>query len=244
MKIKLFFTFYIIASMILAISISAQDTGNESTTREESIEELFLRNPALHIVKEEATSYDRDIKLLAITTIEEMLKDGVNAQDEVQIAIILGHLAAEGTTTIIRENGRIINYFPEVRGQACRVLQFVQSSEAREKAVNILIAVLQKDVDPIVKSNAVYTLGILGINDENRVVKAISISFNSQDLIAPNNNFAFAVALAFEKIAKTNSGIFTPEAFSTLVKIIQGNYNKPVRDKAYEVLQALQQYRQ
>jgi hypothetical protein len=243
MKINLLSLSLILVMVFLPMILGAQSNGgNESSDREPPIEELYLKNPELQIINEEATSNDREAKLRAITRVEKTLKEGTSTDEEYTIALILGHLAGEGTTTLHSEQGRLINYFPEVRGQACNALQFVKSDKAKAKAVNILIGVLINDIDPIVKSNAAYALGEIGLNEDERAAKALAEAVEIQDIMAPNDNFAYVAALAFEKIAKANDGIYEPRAYRALVKIAQGNYSKVVKDKALEVLEELKQY--
>jgi hypothetical protein len=228
---------------IMAVLFAGLALYAQTPARELTIEELFLKNPALQIVKEEAATIDRDTKLLAITTIEDMLKKGAAKDDEVQLALILGQLTSEGTSVLVREEGRIINYYPEVRSQATRTLQFVKAPEAKARAVQILVAVMLHDVEPVVKADAAYSLGVLGMNEDDVVVKAIAKAIESHDATGPNNNLAFAASLAFENIAKVNNGIFDQSVFRALVKITQGNYSSPVRAKANEVLMKLRTYK-
>jgi len=63
-----------------------------------------------------------------------------------------------------------------------------------------------------------------------------------QDYLAPNDHFAYSGVLAFEKIAQANKGVYDPAVFRVLVKITQGNYNRSVKDKAWQVLQTLRTY--
>lgn len=243
MKINLLYIFLILivlGSPAMLIAQSGDD--DDSSDKEPPIEELFFKNPELQIISEEATSNDREAKLRAITRVERSLKEGTSTDEEYTMTLILGRLAGEGTTTLHSERGRIINYFPEVRGQACNALQFVKSDKSKEKAVNILIGVLINDVDPIVKSNAAFALGEIGFNEDNRAVRALSEAVEVQDTLAPNDNFAYVAALAFGKIAESNDGIYEPRAYRALVRIAQGNYSRVVKDKALEVLEQLRQY--
>ena len=225
-----------------ALVIAQSGNGDDSSDKEPPIEELFFINPELQSINEEAASKDREAKLRAITRVEKTLKQGTSTDEEFTMALILGRLAGEGTTTLHSERGRIINYFPEVRSQACNALQFVQSDKAKEKAVNILIGVLINDVDPIVKSNAAYALGEIGLNEDDQAVRALAEAVEVQDTLAPNDNFAYVAALALSKIAKSNDGIYEPRAYRALVRIAQGNYSRVVKDKALEVLEELRQY--
>jgi hypothetical protein len=242
MKTKAASILFILYFFISMAVVFAQSDSSDTTGKEPPIEELYLKNPELQIINEEATSNDREAKLRAVGRITDSLKKGVSTDEEYTMTLLLGHLAGEGTTTIHTQQGKVINYFPEVRGQACNALQFVKSEKAKSKAVNILIGVLINDIDPIVKSNAAYALGMIGENEDGRTVRAMAEAIETQDAMAPNDNFAYVASIAFGKIAKANNGIFEPRAFRALVRIAQGNYSRVVKNKALEILDELRQY--
>ncbi len=237
--LSMLFILYFFSSMAV---VFAQSDSADTTGKEPPIEELYFKNPELQIINEEATADDRESKLRAVGRVIDSLKKGVSTDEEYTMTLLLGHLAGEGTTTIPRQRGKIINYFPEVRGQACSALQFVKSDKSKAKAVNILVGVLVNDIDPIVKSNAAYALGMIGVDEDGRIVKALAEAIEVQDAIAPNDNFAYVAAMAFGKIAKANDGIYEPGAYRALVRIAQGNYSRVVKDKALEILDELRQY--
>ncbi len=214
----------------------------ESPKKEESIEELYLANPGLQIAYEAARSDDRETKLLAISQISELLDEGVSSEDETKISIILRDLSSQGTTVLIREKGRLINYYPDVRREACRVLASVKSVDGKKQAVKVLSEVLRNDDDPIVKAHAAYALGVLGMNENNDAARAISQALEIQDLVAPNDNFAYLSAVALEKISKANNGVSDARSLKILVKIAQGNYNRAVKEKALQVLKELRSH--
>ena len=56
---------------------------------------------------------------------------------------------------------------------------------------------------------------------------------------APDNNFAYAMCLAVEKLASKNGSIKDPAAYQILVKIAGGNYLRTVKAKALQVLDEL-----
>jgi HEAT repeat protein len=216
----------------------AQDP-KESPKKEASIEELYLSNPGLQIAYEAARSDDRDTKLLAISQINELLDEGVSSDDETNISIILRDLSSQGTTVRVLEKGRLINYYPDVRREACRVLAAVKSEDGKKEAVKILSDVLRNDDDPIVKAHAAYALGVIGMNENNDAVNAISKALEIQDMVAPNDNFAYSGTLALEKISKANNGVSDARSLKILVRIAQGNYNRAVKNKALQVLKEL-----
>jgi HEAT repeat protein len=241
MKIKKSLFIAILMCLLIPVSLFAQNPTS-SPKKEESIEELYLSNPALRIAYEASRSEDRESKLLAVSELNEIIDKGASAKDEKEVATILRNLTAQGTTVLVHENGRLINYFTDVRREACRVLANVKSEEAKKQAVKALMEVLLNDDDPIVKGTAAYSLGTLGLNENEETARAIATALEAQDYIAPNDYFAFSGTIALGKIAKTNNGIFDTTTSRVLVRITQGNYNDDVKAKAWQVIQLLRTY--
>ncbi|MBN2354357.1 MAG: HEAT repeat domain-containing protein [Spirochaetales bacterium] len=211
----------------------------DAPKREESIEELYLSSPGLRIAYEAARSDERESKLLAVSQINELIDEGMSAADEEKATVILRDLTAQGTSVLIREKRKLVNYFPDVRREACRVLASLKSEGARKNAEKVLIEVLNNDDDPIVKSQAVYSLGLLGLNENGEASRAIAHALEAQDYLAPNDNLAYSGCIALEKIAKANKGFNDASSLRILVRIAQGNYNRTVKEKALQVVKEI-----
>ena len=91
----------------------------------------------------------------------------------------------------------------------------------------------------MVKAEAAYALGVIGLNKDNEVVQALAFVYNREDPTRPDNNLGYALCLAVEKIAKKTGGINDPSAYQMLVRIAQGNYLRTVKTKALQVLDEL-----
>ena len=87
-----------------------------------TIEELFLRSVEFQILREKAFADDYDLKMSALDDIEKKLQDGSYATADQQVEFVLDYLALEGSAHTTRENGRLINNFPEVRRRAAEML--------------------------------------------------------------------------------------------------------------------------
>ena len=234
-------------AILTAASVSAQNasqpasSGASASTASsggQTIEELYLKNVAMRVVREQATDLNRDSKLLALASIREMINSGSVTKDSATTLDVLGYLANEGTAREVMENNVQINNFPEVRRQACNLLGEIGG----QKADDILMQVMLQDSEPMVLSEAAYALGQIGLNKDGAVSKRIADVVMRQTIVKPDNNFAFASLLAFEKLAKKNNGLSDPASFQAIVKISQGPYIRTVKEKALQVLDELKKY--
>ncbi len=236
MKGKAILAFVVFGSIAVGSMLGAQ-----STERELTVEELYLRDIEFQILSEKAFSDSREIKLDVLGEIETMIEEG-DIDDPDKVEFVLEYLGMEGTARRIRESARLINYYPEVRRRAANLLGRLGG----EKSKNALVSILLIDDEPMVKAEAAYALGIIGMNDGNEVVRALLYTLENEDPQMPDNNLAYAVCLAVEKIVEANNGALEGSAYTdlarTLVRIAQGNYIKTVRRKALQTLEVLKEY--
>ena len=140
-------------------------------------------------------------------------------------------LAAEGIGTEVRENGRKMNNYPDIRMKACELLGKMGTTQAKDT----LISVMYSDNEPSVITAAVKSLGELGYNDNDEVVEMINWITRKFDIILPTSSLALEILNTYEKLApavKNKSGMI-----ESIVRIANNyNYVTPVRNRAYEVL--------
>ena len=230
-----FFVIFILISFFLSGAVYSQ---NQTDKREKTVEELFLQSIELTVIGEMATNLSRDSKLEALAAIEEMIEGGRTSENDRDLLSVLEYLSMEGNGVQMREAGLLINNFPEVRRRACESLGDMGGEIAKASLINVLLT----EDEPMVLAEAAYALGTIGINNDNQVTQALSYSILGQNIMSPDNNYAFAVLLAFEKIAESNSGISDPSAIRALVRIQNGNYIKTVQRKANSVIDKLRAY--
>jgi HEAT repeat protein len=209
----------------------------QGTKKELTVEELYLRDIEFQVLSEKAFSGEQELKMSVLDEIETMIDDG-QVKDRAKVQFVLEYLAMEGTGRRIRENARLVNYFPEVRRRSANLLGRLGGAAARDALVSVLVI----DDEPMVKAEAAYALGVVGLNDANETVKAILFTLEREDPSQPDNNLGYAICLAMEKIAKKNGGIKEPEAYRALVRIAQGPYIKTVKQKALATLEELKKY--
>ncbi len=236
MKRKAVLALVIISGIAAGALLSAQTTERELT-----VEELYLRDIEFQILSEKAFSGNREIKLDVLDEIETMIEEGKVDKVE-KVEFVLEYLGMEGTARRIRESNRLINYYPEVRRRAANLLGRLGGERAKDALVSILLI----DDEPMVQAEAAYSLGVIGMNDGNEVVRALLYTLENDNPQMPDNNLAYAVCLAVEKIVEANDGDLEDKAYGdlakTLVRIAQGNYIKTVRRKALQTLEVLKDY--
>jgi len=226
------FFILLITAVFAVAAVSAQSTsGNEM-----SVEESYLQQSIeLMIIRETARATTRESKMIALEYIGEALEHG-NTSDDIRQT--LEFLSREGRRTIARENGRVMNNFPDVRRHAARYLGQMGTEEAKDA----LLEICQFENEPMVLQEAIKALGDIGLNDNNETIANIAWVMRRFDNLNPDNLMAIATIDAFEKIARQNGGISSPEAIQTLMRIAEGHYIRPVQERARQLIAELRSY--
>jgi len=219
----------IIAAVIITAAVTAQ-------SREMTVEESYLQESIeLMIIRETARSNTREQKMISLQYIGEAIERG-NTNDEIRQT--LDFLSREGRISVARESGRVVNNFPDVRRQSARYLGMVGTEEARLS----LISILQFENEPMVIQEAIKSLGDIGTNENNETVAHIAWVMERNINMNPDNLMALAAIDAFAKIAKQNNGLNSPEAIRILIRISEGHYITPVKERARQVIAEIRSY--
>ena len=211
----------------LAAVVSAAAVSQEMTVEQSYLQESI----ELMIIREQSRSTNRDMKFVALEYIGNLIERG-NTGEEVHSA--LEFLGLEGTRMLSRESGRLINNFPDVRVRAAARLGQLGTPEARD----ILTTMLLADNEPMVLSEAIRSLGLIGMNDNDETAGAISFVVSRFDITNPDNLLALSALEAFEKLI-ASGGFAGPNTIGTIMRIAEGNYIRPVRDRARALLTEL-----
>ena len=210
--------------------------GLTTADREMSVEQSYLQESVeLMIIREQSRTDNRDMKFVALEYIGDAINRG-NRSDDIRAA--LEYLSLEGVVNIARENGRVVNNFPDVRKEAATYLGKLGTPEAK----NTLLKMVYGDNEPMVITEAIRSLGTIGTNDNDEVTQTIAWTLNRFHVLNPDNFLALSALDAFERIAVANNGIKDRNVMESIIKIAEGPYVTPVRNRATELINELRKY--
>jgi len=199
-----------------------------------TIDEAYLRQAQkIMVIQTMAYENDSDAKLDALENISELVEDGTFDGESEPIIQVLQDLGMEGTARIYMENGRITNYYTDVRIKAAEVL----GQMGGEKAVNALMQIMRTDDEPAVLAEAVKSIAA-NVTDADVTPQLVMADIiYSQTAINKDNRLAFEFLEAVEVMADNNIEI-ADVVIEEVVKIAnrRNGYNKDVADYAKEVL--------
>jgi HEAT repeat protein len=209
----------VLATAVAAV-LGAQD-------KELTVEQLFLKNVEYQVLREQAYSNDYEAKMSALDSLANKMSGQGAPPPEAEP--ILEYLSLEGTGHRVRQEGKLINYFPDVRRRACALLAKVND----EQSAYALITVLLTDDESMVTAEAAYSLGALSLSDNAQILQALTLAVSRADHTRPDNSWAYAILTAFER--QSRRGI-DQASFQAIITLATGAYSRTVRDKAYQVL--------
>ena len=231
-RLLLLGTIFITASAMVMGQSSRAPTSNQ----EMSVEQSYLQESVeLMIIREQSRAETRDMKFVALEYIGDAISRG-NTGTEIKSA--LEYLGLEGVVNRTVESGRLVNNFPDVRTRAATYLGELGTPEAKDALIKMVLA----DNEPMVLTEAIKSLAKIGLNENDETANAISWIVTRYDVLNPDNLLALSAVEAFEKIAEANGGINDPSAIRTLIRIAEGRYITPVKDRAKEALMDLRKY--
>lgn len=204
---------------------------SQQTVEETTVEQEYLSSVEDVIIRELADTDDRENKLVSLQYIEAAIDGGRTSPD---IIYSLESLAGEGISTQARTNGRLMNNFPDVRAKACELLGEVKTEESK----TILVKTALADNEPWVVTEAVRSLGNIGINEDDEVVSTIIWVQKKFATLNPSSSLALEILFAYEKLADT---VQDRSPMIQSISAIASNYTyaPPVRQKAYDLLRQL-----
>jgi len=204
---------------------------SQQAVEETTVEQEYLSSVEDVIIRELADTDDRENKLVSLQYIEAAVDGGRTSPD---IIYALESLAGEGISTQSRTNGRLMNNFPDVRAKACELLGEVKTEESK----TILVKTALADNEPWVVTEAVRSLGNIGINEGDEVVSTIIWVQKKFATLNPSSSLALEILFAYEKLADT---VQDRSPMIQSISAVASNYTyvPSVRQKAYDLLRQL-----
>jgi hypothetical protein len=220
---------------LLALSIPVFFAAGQSNDM--TVEESYLKETVENmIIREQSRADSREMKLIALEYINDAIDRGNNGEE---VKKALEYMGLEGTLNRGRENGRLVNNFPDVRRESAKYLGKMGTAEARET----LLKIIYYDNEPMVLQEAVKSLGDIGIDDNGRSANAIAWILQKFDNTNPDNLLALAAIESFEKLA-SGGKIKDPHAIQMLIRISDGPYIRPVQERARQALATIRKNQQ
>ena len=221
--------FIVIGVLFAAVSAMVMGQQRQGMT----VEETYLRETIeLQIIRDTSRADSREMKMVALEYISDFIERG-GRNDEIRTT--LEFLGLEGIRNQVREEGRLLNNFPDVRARAATYLGQLGTPEAKSSLIRMTL----DETEPMVITEAIRSLGIIGINENDETINAISWVFSRFDNLKPDNLLALSTLDAFERLAAANNGALNAGAIQTILRIIDGLYIRPVQDRARELLRDL-----
>jgi hypothetical protein len=155
--------------------------------QELSVEDSFLQESVeIQIIRETASSIDRETKLQALDFIRKQLDANVRSPE---IREILRDLAGQGTYRQEMVDGRLANRYTEVRIRAAEYL----GEFPKEESAPLLCDILKTDKEPSVLTQVVYSLARTKAYDQlsEQTVEKYFREFHNRK--TPDNRLAAAV---------------------------------------------------
>ena len=216
--------------LVFACAMVMGQSGSRADSQELSVEQSYLQESIeLMVIREQSRAESRDMKLVALEYIGDAIKRGNNSDE---IRATLEFLSLEGVVNVTRENGRVINNFPDVRTRAATYLGQLGTPEAK-KALGRMVA---GDNEPMVLTEAIKSMATIGFTENDEAINTILWTVNRFNNLNPDNLLALSAIEAFEKYSAANGGINDPAILQTLMRISEGMYIRPVQDRARALL--------
>lgn len=197
-----------------------------------TVEEAYLNAVEGVVIKEMLNTEGRDSKFVALQYIENAIENGRDS-DDIQQALY--DLSTIGLSRTVREDGRLVNNYPDVRMKACELLGKSKNPAAKKT----LQQVMYLDNEPAVITSAVKALSEIGYTeDDSESLEMINWINKKFDAVNPTSSLALEILNAYEKVSaivKNKTGLVEG------VMRIASNYSyvTPVRNRAQEVLKTI-----
>jgi len=217
----------VLAAALTALAVTAYGQAGSGTM---SVEDSYLQESVeLMIIREYAAQESWSAKQTALQYIGEAINNGNRGKD---IQDVLAMLAEEGTVNLTRENGRVINNFPDIRVKVAGYLGELGAEDTLKR-------MLQIEEEPMVLTAIVRSLGSIDVADGTEITVLVSTLVTRFDVRRqdyPENALADAALQVYEKLAGEGK-VYYPATLPVLMRLSEGRYAAPVKVRARALLE-------
>jgi hypothetical protein len=206
------------------------------------LESLHTDNRFIQDIVDQVLSCDRYAEGMALYYMEKSLQDETYVSVANELLCILYHLCTRDSSVLDRDT-----YLHTQRKSVeliGRLGEKTRNQECAHTSKDILIEVLEGGDDISIAASTIFALGLVGLDDEGDVMRAILLAVDKWGSSKENSLFALAVITSIEKIAEANEGINELEGYTALTRIMRGNYDEMIKEKASEVMKHISMYRE
>jgi hypothetical protein len=154
------------------------------------------------------------------------------------IFVALETLALEGSLNKTMEEGVVVNNYPDLRSKAAHYLGILGGTEAQA----ILRRMLDIEIEPMILTEVVASLGKISLNRNGETVTLISKKITALGFVYPDNRLTLAALEVYEKFAAQDGWKLDPDTEEVLTRVSYGRYHTTIRTRARQLLAKLNAY--
>jgi len=147
---------------------------------------------------------------------------------------LLQYIASDCITRPLKEKGSLVNDFPVIRSRAVTLLGMYGDFKSQEFLINLL----PHEWDKYVQKSIITSIGMLGINLENRTVAALSNFYHNNLPINVNEPYRMTILKTVEDIYQY-SGLLDDTGVHLILSVFNDSSSKQVREYALKVINSL-----
>ncbi len=214
-----------------------------------AVEPSHERRVEVHILRAGVNSPWAEHKMGALGRIEQLQRLGELDPLDREIMAVLHYAATEGVRHSVVEGGRSIDYFPEVRVRAVRVLGHVGGPYARSTALEVI----RYDPEPLVLGEATTALARMRAEADRELtahltdlverIRRAALRQSVSDRTAggaSDDRLALTVLDAVDELDRQSwGGVQDPALFRAIVALAQAPVSTRVQRRALDLLERL-----
>jgi len=183
----------------------------------------------------QAASPDRESKFHALREIGGNIETGTISPNDGNVLSILTYLAQEGVKSETRGGFPSERNYPDVRRASCALL----GRMGGEGAKKTLLSVIESESEPMVLSEAVYALALIGGKPDPKILQILTRLLEVHVLAKYDDNLAYTCLLAVEKLDTPEHRMDDPDLYRAILRMLDAPLMGEVRRKAFDVIDRL-----